>query len=199
MDAAVNVIAREGFETPTANEIAREADIAHGTFYLHFKDRDELSNAVVIEIARDVASQLNASLEGVTDPAERCVWATRQFIEYGYAHRELGWAFYRGIWVSPELRQRSLDYMRADIQSGVDAGMFKVEVDDLLLRAVVSMVAACLFARLSEEEGPECGCRAGELQLRMLGVPLEKAREIAWRPYEGFDATTLEPTASAKG
>ena len=194
MDAAVNVVARHGFEAPTANEIAREADIAHGTFYLHFKDKEELSQAIVLEMGREVATRLNAALHGVSDAAERCSWATRQFIEYACAHPELGWALYRGIWARPDLRRRSLDYMREDIEQGVAQGIFTVEgeIDDLLLGAIISMLSGCLFERLSGKCGPECGSRAAELQLRMLGVPLHKAHEIAWRPYTGFNADTLE-------
>ena len=39
MDAAVAVFARDGFEAASVNEIARAADVANGTFYLHFRDR----------------------------------------------------------------------------------------------------------------------------------------------------------------
>jgi len=188
LDAAVTIFARDGFDATSANEIARAADVAHGTFYLHFKDKEELGQAVALEIGREVAAQLDAALEGVDDAVERSGYATRQFIEYAASHPNLGWALYRASWSHRDLRQRINDYLRADLDRGVRQGAFKAELDDLLVGAIVAMIATGMYSRLAEEAGPEAGSRIAELQLLMLGVDPDRAQEVAWRelpPFEG--------------
>ena len=46
-EAAVRVLARQGFSGTTMQEIADEAQIAKGTLYLYFKDKEELLESVV--------------------------------------------------------------------------------------------------------------------------------------------------------
>lgn len=41
LDAASRLFAKQGFEATRPQDIAREADVAVGTFYLHFSDRRE--------------------------------------------------------------------------------------------------------------------------------------------------------------
>jgi TetR/AcrR family fatty acid metabolism transcriptional regulator len=42
IDAAVRVLARNGFYHSRVSDIAREAGIASGTIYLYFKTKDEI-------------------------------------------------------------------------------------------------------------------------------------------------------------
>ena len=90
MDAAVRVFARVGFEAASVNEIAQAADVANGTFYLHFKDKDEIVTAVAFRIAGDVARQLDEAMSGIDDAVERCSFATRQFIDIAFSEPEWG-------------------------------------------------------------------------------------------------------------
>jgi AcrR family transcriptional regulator len=52
-DAAVGLFARTGYDTTSVNEIARTADVANGTFYLHFKDKDALVAALRFRIGEE--------------------------------------------------------------------------------------------------------------------------------------------------
>jgi len=49
LDAAQRLIENEGFSRLTTKEIAIEAGVAEGTVFKHFKSKDELSLAVVLE------------------------------------------------------------------------------------------------------------------------------------------------------
>ena len=71
IDAALAVFARQGLEAASINEIAREADMANGTFYLHFKDKDELTSVVALSVADEIVRQLDAAMADIDDAAER--------------------------------------------------------------------------------------------------------------------------------
>jgi AcrR family transcriptional regulator len=192
MDAAVGVFARVGFEAASVNEIAQAAEVANGTFYLHFKDKDDIVGAVAFRIAGDVARQIDEAMAGIDDAMERTSFATRQFIELAARNPDWGWALFRAVWFLPELRRQVVTYLRADLERGVRQGAFDAPIDDVLVDMFASMVITALFGRLRGEMGPEAGARAAELQLRMLGVPAAKAKRVAGRdlPPLALDAHT---------
>jgi hypothetical protein len=117
----------------------------------------------------------------VNSRARRTSFATRQFIEMATSAPDCGRALVRAVWYLPELRRRVSAYARADIERGVRAGVFDVEVDDLLVDLFVSMVITAVFLRVEGEAGPDAGARVTEQQLRMLGVSAARARRVAWR------------------
>ena len=184
MDAAVGVFARDGFEAASVNEIARAAEVANGTFYVHFKDRDDIAGAVAIRIAGDVARQLDEAMVDIDDAVERTSCATRRFIDLASSRSDWGMALFRAAWFFPGVRAGVVDYLRDDLERGVRQGAFTVEVDDFLVGVFAAMTLTALFRRLQGEAGEEAGSKVAELQLRMLGVAPEQAKQAAWRTIE---------------
>jgi AcrR family transcriptional regulator len=62
-EAATRVIARKGFEGATMQDIADEAQIAKGTLYLYFKDRDHLVESVAQHVLDDLHLALDAAFD----------------------------------------------------------------------------------------------------------------------------------------
>jgi AcrR family transcriptional regulator len=190
MDAAVGVFARQGIEAASVNEIAQAADVANGTFYNHFKDKDEIVAVVAFAIAGDVAQRLDEAMVDLEDAAERTSFATRQFIELATSAPDWGRALVRAVEYLPELRRRVTGFARADIERGVRDGVFKVQLDDLLVDLFGAMVIMTILLRLAGEAGPDAGARTAEHQLRMLGVPPARARRLAWRELTPLSLST---------
>lgn len=181
MDAAVALFARDGFEAASVNEIARTADVANGTFYSHFRDRDAVAEAVALAVAKSVAAQMDAAMAGITDAAARVALATRSFVELGAQRPDWGRTLFRASWAYPELRGGVATFIRGDIERGVKQKLFAVKIDVMLINVFGAMTLSALNARL-EGAGEEAGCRAAELQLCMLGVDPGAARRIAFTP-----------------
>lgn len=184
MDAAVCIFARDGFEAASVNEIAQAADVANGTFYLHFRDKEAIAGEVAFRIAANVAGRLDAAMTGIDDAVERVAFATRQFINLASSTPDWGWALFRAAWALPALREQVMAYLRADLQHGRRQGVFKVEIDSFLVEMFGSMVMAALYARLQGTVDDDAGSRLTELQLRMLGVTPARAKRVAWRAME---------------
>jgi len=181
MDAAVGIFAREGYEAASVNRIAQAADVVNGTFYLHFKDKDDIANAVTYRIAAGITRQLDEAMADIDDAVDRTSAATRRFIEFASAQPEWGWALFRAAWSFRSLRENVITHLRADLKRGARQGAFTVPIDDFLIDTFASMTLSALFARLSGTEGPEAGPKVAELQLRMLGVSPARAKKAAWR------------------
>lgn len=182
MDAAVKIFAREGYEAASVNRIAQAAGVVNGTFYLHFKDKDEIAASVAYGIAAEVARRIDEAMKGVDDAAERVSMATCRFVEFAAARPEWGMALFRAVWTFPDLRKDVIAYIRADLKRGEKQGVFKTPVDDFTVDMAASMTLAAVFARLQGAAGSDAGPKTAELQLRMLGVAPAKARKAAWRP-----------------
>ena len=70
LDAAAELILRWGYRKTTIDDIARQAGVAKGTIYLHWKTREELFAALIkrekVEVAEDIKQRIIVDLEGVT-------------------------------------------------------------------------------------------------------------------------------------
>lgn len=189
MDAAVDVFARDGFEAASVNEITRAAEVANGTFYVYFKDKDEIATAVAYRIAHDVVQQLDTAMVGISDAMERTSCATRRFLDLASSNPHWGLALFRAVWIYTDLRDSVVSYLRADLALGVAQGVFTAEIDDFLISTFSAMTMAALFRRLNGEAGSDAGSRLAELQLRMLGVDPDLAKRVAFQDLEPVTLT----------
>ena len=82
MDAAITVIAKKGFHKTKIIDIAREANVADGTIYLYFENKDDLLIKIFVEILELHLSELKAAIE----PIESKVEKLRKFF---YVHEEI--------------------------------------------------------------------------------------------------------------
>ena len=70
LEAAAELIVRWGYKKTTVDDIARQAGVAKGTIYLHWKTREELFKAVLIheelKLAEDMKQRIASDPEGTT-------------------------------------------------------------------------------------------------------------------------------------
>lgn len=64
LSAALNVVAREGIEALQITRLARELDATRGSFYWHFKDREDLLNSLIEEWQAANSGVIAETLDG---------------------------------------------------------------------------------------------------------------------------------------
>ena len=181
MDAAVEVFARDGFEAASVNEIARIAEVANGTFYVHFKDKDAIAVEVAARIGADITDQIDSAMADMDDALDRFGFATRQFIEFANSQPQWGRVIIRAGSFLPQMQRQMETHMCADLRRGRAQGQITAEIDAFLVDTIVAMVFATLAARLRGDAGPEAGSRVTELVLNMLAIPPQRAHVVAWQ------------------
>lgn len=152
-EAAVTLIAEQGFSATTVDEIAERAGVAKGTVYYNFKSKTELFE----ELLRHGVGLLTTSLQTAADEtAERdgtsgealdaMVRAGLAFIDRYPAFTQLYvaelWRTNRA-WQSTLLvvRQRAVAVVEKVLQEGIDGGELSREIDvPLTAAALVGMV-----------------------------------------------------------
>lgn len=71
IDAAIKVFAKKGFYNSKVSDVAQEADVADGTIYLYFKNKDDLLISIFEHSMDFFFQQAKDHLQGIESPAEK--------------------------------------------------------------------------------------------------------------------------------
>ena len=150
LDAATRLFAERGFEATRPQDIAREADVAVGTFYLHFSDRREAFAAFTeraaeelmaharehVGDARSFEPRLRAHLEALLDFLHEKPGVVRA----AFADEGVIGAAAPGARAA-SLRERLARSLARGIELGVERGELRADCDPLLVaHALVGLI-----------------------------------------------------------
>lgn len=88
-DAVIRILSREGLGALTMERIAAETGIAKGTVYLHYRDKQELLEAVKDAALSPLMQSLADILRSDRSPEERLREYSRHYLAYFDARRSL--------------------------------------------------------------------------------------------------------------
>jgi len=182
IDAAQLMIGRKGVEATTINDITEEADVGLGSFYNHFPSKEELVRVVFADRVEQLAKIFDNISNSVPDPALVVSFIQRIFLEKVRADATWGWF---AIHAELALQQMDITFSeraRKDLQRGVDQGRFTLESVDIAAQLILATLLALMRAILESRAEPGLVVRSIELQLRMLGVPVDEARAMVRHP-----------------
>ncbi|MDO8422511.1 MAG: TetR/AcrR family transcriptional regulator [Parvibaculum sp.] len=178
VDAAIKVVAEKGMEALKITDVTTAADVANGTFYNHFEDKDEILREAAFAIVVEVSQKLDADMAGIEDGPTRVVTATAQFIEIVVDAPDWAAVVLGGTDHVPQLREDADTYLRADLERGVAQGKFDVEVTSLLVDQILALIAVAMRTQLKGGRDTKVTSQVCESILRLLGVSGAKARKV---------------------
>jgi len=128
--AAAKLFATRGYHETTVDQIAREAGVAKGTFFVHFATKD----AVVSElVARQVRAAKNARDQATGGPIDRLKAAVLALGEQAGASRELSRAVLSATLANAEVSDRA-GALFHEVHSGMVADAKEGQALGLLLQ-----------------------------------------------------------------
>jgi len=150
LEAALAVFAEKGFFVSRISDIADRANVADGTVYLYFKNKDEIL-ATAINTAFDTfMNNARTELEKIANPAERLRKLACLHLEALGSNRNAAIVFQMELRQSTRLSEFShhhlIEYftlVRGAIQEGQERGMFRRDMPD-------KVAANCFFGALDE-------------------------------------------------
>ena len=71
IDATHDLLASRSMDALSVDEIAMRADVAKGTFYNYFADKDALAREIASDARTRIENQITRANQGINDPAER--------------------------------------------------------------------------------------------------------------------------------
>ncbi len=151
IDAASLLFAEKGFEATRPQDIAREADVAIGTFYLHFADRREAFVAFTAQAAEELMERARVRVREGGTFEERL----RSYLEclLDYTEERPGVvraafadeAVIGGASDGESLRDRLAVALARGIEVGMQRGEFQCDYDPLLCsHAMVGLIQQAL-------------------------------------------------------
>jgi TetR/AcrR family fatty acid metabolism transcriptional regulator len=81
IQAAIEVFGKGSFQNSSISEIAQRANVAEGTIYQYYKDKEDLFFSIPVEKTKEFCRELELHLQGITGPFNKI----RKFIWY-YLH-----------------------------------------------------------------------------------------------------------------
>lgn len=182
VDAALRIYARKGAGELALNELAEEAGVSNGTVYNYFRTREEVLEAVGLELAAQLSRHVALVSAGVASGAERLAIGVRTFLLKAQEDPEWASALISVVRYAEGMRAAFAGYVRADLDAGFQQGDFRYEDEDIAMVLVISATTGAM-ATVVEGRGVEHhdSIVAGMI-LRALGVPAAKAGRISRLP-----------------
>lgn len=129
IDAAIRLFSEKGIKATTIKDIAREAGVAEGTLYRHWKGKEELAQELFYDNMKHFKEELERELKDVTGTKNRLRRAIVAF--YAFALKEP--LLYKFLILSShyELREllprtpKPLEVIMGIVREGIEAGELK--------------------------------------------------------------------------
>lgn len=145
IDAAVRVIAKQGYHNAQVSRIAKEAKVADGTIYLYFENKDDILISLFNEKMGQSIEACKARLQEVDSVEEKLHVFIHSHLSQLAADPEMA------IVTQIELRQSNpeiskgighvlknyFDLIDEIIEEGLTTGMFRPDIDPRLARKMI--------------------------------------------------------------
>lgn len=152
--AAETVFARKGYFDATVEDIVYRAKVSRGTFYLYFKNKDDVFrrvvSAVIDALFRVSAAQSKGTLR------ERVELGNRRFLQAFQENRDLMRALFQVETVLPEiaalhndLRRRFIERIKRHLDKGIGRGICYPQDTRVTSFALGMMIETVAYSRLS--------------------------------------------------
>lgn len=158
--AAVEAFAAKGFHGTTTRDIAAAAGVSPAALYVHHRSKEDLLHLISREGHERTLALVREAVASSEDPVEQLRATVRAFtVQHARGHTSARIVHYELAALSPEhleeilgLRRAIDQEVRAVVERGVAAGVFRVE--DPRLTAVALLSLGVDVARWYRDDGP---------------------------------------------
>lgn len=180
--AAENLFGARGIDAVSIDEIALAADLAKGTVYNHFADKDALASEIARAARADGEARVNEANAGVRDPVRRTLRGIVVFAHFAWHRPDRARAMMR---LTPSAADPFAPInagLLADITGALKAGAFRGAIEPValvLLGIAHVMIARIVSARPARADAMSLIGETVALALQALGVAPDTANAIA--------------------
>ena len=176
-DAALRLMSERGINATSVSEIAAAAELANGTFYLHYRDKSEIVATICRGVTLAMHNEMDSTRLSLNDGAARVAFGTQQFIEIAAAEPTWGRLLVSAFTEFEAIKEDISRYMRLDVALGLKQGRFSEPVDEFVIDSLLAILRAGVSARLAGAK-PATSERAAKYLLRILGMSVKDSNEV---------------------
>jgi len=183
IDAAIEVFSKNGFQNSTIAQIARKADVAEGTIYQYFRNKEDLFFSIPIDKTKEFFNELELHLEGIHGAGNKI----RKFVWYYLYHLQENPEYARALMLEMRVNRnfaktktfepyRPLTHKILEIiEEGQEEGVIRKDVDVYTIRHLILGMLEHIVTRwlLKGEKGDLLAQynEAVELLIQGIGKP----------------------------
>jgi AcrR family transcriptional regulator len=180
LDATHSLLASRNLDALSVDEIAMRADVAKGTFYNYFADKDALVRELAARVRVRMEDEIARAHAGIEDPATRMARALCCVLRFGLREPSQAAAMMR---LFPHATDPSAPLnagVRGDIAAGLNSRGIVVPSEDAAIAAIVGVIMAGLnrVMDLAPERAAAFAQDLGTILLRGLGLGRSQAARI---------------------
>ena len=182
LQAGQSLFAAQSVDAVSIDDSVAAADVAKGSFYNHFADKDALARAIAGAVRAEAEAEVDAANAGIVEPARRMARAQAVYMRFAVRNPERARAMVR-LFAGASLPNAPMNRgLRADIEAGLADGSFRdLTLETGLLMAMgMGTIAVTHVLEAGGATEPQAISRHLNFGLlRGLGVPEGDAREIS--------------------
>jgi AcrR family transcriptional regulator len=187
LDTAIEILAEKGIERTSILELAERAGLSNASFYYHFRNKDELIDAVGGAVASTLVREVDEAITGVEQGTRRVALATMLFIERGVADPAWGGLIVHALVDLGEFREQIFSGIQKDVRIGIAQKRFDIADVPATYSMLLAMVGAAMRERLSDANATDIALNTAQAILRVLGTGPAEANRIAVEASKQID------------
>ena len=152
-----------GYDATRPQDIARAADLATGTFYVHFSDKSEVFHAFVAQAAEELMTEMGERIGDARDFEQRLLRSLEALNDYAQRNPGVLKAAFAdaaviaaGVPSGASLRDRLNDSLARGLQADMNAGLLAADYDARVIApGIVGMIHAALVHGARDDLSPQ--------------------------------------------
>ncbi|MBI0331239.1 TetR/AcrR family transcriptional regulator [Burkholderia plantarii] len=179
IEAAMRVMGQKGVEGATINDITEAADVGFGSFYNHFKTKEDIAQAVFEVLNDQLAARLDAITSEVEDAPQAVAYVQLAIAQKAVTDPVWGWFL---VHANSALKLLEIAYherAKLDFARGTAQGRFSIPNHDLAATVTLTSLMGLVRSMLEGTVTADAARDLVELLMRMYGLPHDEARRIA--------------------
>ncbi|MEO2174665.1 MAG: TetR/AcrR family transcriptional regulator [bacterium] len=178
-------------DSVTIQDITEAADVGHGSFYLHFKSKNEVLVPIIQAHAKLLEEKLQKAIGPLKDPAEIMAFSSRYMARMIVADELWKWLLQHSGVPVEEMRFAVGRFSGRDFYEGLQSGRFVVTDAKVTSSYAFGGFVNSLMASFDHDDAEKRIDQSAELMLRVFGIDADEAREIAHRPLPPLEGETV--------
>lgn len=183
LQAAMQVLGHEAGRFATVDEFIARAGVSRGTFYNHFTSREQLLEALSLQLSHNFNQTLDQGLGPNPDPAIRASTWIRHYLHRIRRDHAWGWTLVNVSLTGPRLMgEESYNAARDNLDAGCAMHVFKIDHREAALDLTLGGLLASAISTLrgtAPDDYPEA---TAYVALRAYGVSDARAKRIVELP-----------------
>jgi AcrR family transcriptional regulator len=188
LDATRELLCQRSMDALSVDEIVERADVARGTFYNYFPDKDALERELASRTRARVEDEIARVNEAIKDPAQRIARAFCSVLRWGITGRQDAAAMMRLFPHATDPAAPINSGVRRDAAEGMTQGRIVAAAEDVVVAYVMGLFVAGLnrVLDLPAERVQEFALGLGTMLIHGLGVKRLEADRIAREAVESI-------------